>query len=512
MALNMSEKTKLASRIERGMTVIGTAIAQLYLASPNEQAPANNEILVVLSKLPPRTWKFTNIEGALLFVQDPSGNCYFRMYDLSSYEKRFEYELYDNMDYVRLSPNFHAFEMEDCVCGLNFSSSEVSTRFLGKVRNFQPKSDDSQAHVPQPKRTTVQSQPKSRPVASSFAADNNGKRQSQDEQREPYLKNGLIDARNIPSSWKKILRQAGIRKKDLKDPNMINIIRNALEQNGIAFDPPPLDFDDAEIRRHFSPEEQRAYETYKREMEQYNAEVARYEAEKAQYENFQETNDLLDRHVEQFKANNNLVDDAGQDRLRQSVMMFQQKNIQNLMPQAIQQYEQMQEPRMSVAMPKVPALPVIPKKRPAQAQERMQEQRVPQKSGVGNRVTNMFKKKKRATREPAKSKMVERPLPVPKASFFEEEEQAPALPPRQAEPKKETPKPKFLMDIALGTQQLKHTERPTSVLPDLSNLHDGKADGILDLLRKNLQAHREKLKEDESDGEASDFSDITDFD
>jgi hypothetical protein len=43
-------------------------------------------------------------------------------YDIAApHELRFEYELYEDIEYKALDVQFHAFEMDDCVGGFSFS-------------------------------------------------------------------------------------------------------------------------------------------------------------------------------------------------------------------------------------------------------------------------------------------------------------------------------------------------------------------------------------------------------
>ena len=42
------------------------------------------------------------------------------MYDLETFEKTFEFEIYEGFDYLVQSEYFHAFEMEDFMAGLSF--------------------------------------------------------------------------------------------------------------------------------------------------------------------------------------------------------------------------------------------------------------------------------------------------------------------------------------------------------------------------------------------------------
>ena len=56
--------------------------------------------------------------GAVVFVIDRSIDTFvFQIYDLTCFELRFEYELYEDIEYEELTKQFHAFEMEDCVAG-----------------------------------------------------------------------------------------------------------------------------------------------------------------------------------------------------------------------------------------------------------------------------------------------------------------------------------------------------------------------------------------------------------
>ena len=485
MSLSSEEKQQLAKRISKGIQVVCSSIAQLHLSSPDPSASLKSDptgIIQSLRKHGEKKWKFTNIEGALLLTRDKFGYCHFRIYDLDLYKLRFQYELYENMKYERLSDRCHAFEMESCVCGFSFSDNRVAEKFFERVQNNIIRTNTKAAPVkdllfsPGFSAPTVHvKRSDGRNLSVSGSSKSNG---SGPNEGNLFLQNGLLDPDNVPSEWKKILRKAGIRKRDLRNPKMQDLIKDTLAQYNISLDPPPLDMDDAEIRQHYSAEQLAAYEQYKRDLEAYQRDMERYEREMEEFEKQQAKQKKLDEMISKAEqkmsngyGNQNLT---GADRLRQSVLQFQGKELASVLPAALPalQAEEAMKPRMSVARPLVPALPPIPQKDASQRNP----------SAAASKQKDRAKKKQASA-----AKMIQ-----------------------GRSSKMVFAAPSFLADIKKNDFQLKHV----SVLPDLNTVAKGSKDGILNTLMERVRQQREALGEDDDDdyddGDDDDFSEISD--
>jgi hypothetical protein len=143
MSVSDATKTAISKKIGSTASVLASAVVRLYLASPNPKANRKdpNCILNTWRDLTDSAWKNTNIIGALVLVVDRVVDTYLlRIFDLDSLELRFEYELYEDIDYKELDKQFHAFEMDDCVAGLAFAMAEEAPKFLSKVNALKPSS------------------------------------------------------------------------------------------------------------------------------------------------------------------------------------------------------------------------------------------------------------------------------------------------------------------------------------------------------------------------------------
>lgn len=370
MALTMDEKQQLAQRIARGVQVVCSSIAQLHLGSPDpNMRPEEDETGIVTSLRAHgvNKWKFTNIEGALLLTKDASNVLHFRIYDLQQYRLRFQYELYENLDYSKLSDQFHTFEMENCMCGFSFSSVEVAEKFFKRVQAHKPNGMGSSLPQVPPRNQNrpiqqrpVETRPSPQPSYASKAFNGQQhapvKRGPPQQSNNMFLGNGMLDPNNVPTEWKKILKKAGLKKKDLKNPKMFQIIKETLEKHNIALDPPDtMDFDDARLKQYYTPKEIEEWKRYQREMDKWKIEKAKYERDLAEYERQQAQQQKL-----QAALQNSGQQGGGEDRIRASVAKFHGNDIANLRALIPQVQNAKQAPTMNVAHPAVPALPPIP--------------------------------------------------------------------------------------------------------------------------------------------------------
>jgi hypothetical protein len=148
MSLNKEELSKITKDFPTTTSVLANACVRLYLASPNpaivKLPPSKRPPGCILTSFPQLTnekWVFTGIAGVVLLVIDRSSNAVlFQIFDLDNkkHVKRFEYELYIDLEYQWVSELVHAFEIEECIAGFQFSSKDASKAFFPKVRNLIP--------------------------------------------------------------------------------------------------------------------------------------------------------------------------------------------------------------------------------------------------------------------------------------------------------------------------------------------------------------------------------------
>ncbi|CAK9010597.1 Wiskott-Aldrich syndrome protein homolog 1, partial [Durusdinium trenchii] len=343
MALTSRELRHLGRLLGDKKSVMASGVVQLYLASPDpvvlgekkskakkkeqERGIAAETIVEQFPKILENKgdWVFTRVVGALAFVVDRELETYlFQIFDLKGFVLRFQFELYEDIDYQELHQQFHAFELDHCVAGFNFAEPSVARTFYAKVNSLKPKSANTRAVVAvaavaaisrssrqllaetkdededgddldiiteegeeedgedqktsstfgaggfasffkrssgnakdkkpaKGKRSSGRMRPSffSKIVGGAgSAASSNTSSTAKSKKRStgPEIGNvtgvvrnnhialnadGTLDLSNIPSEWKSIFREAGIRKRDLKDPSMFAVIHDAMQSVGV---------------------------------------------------------------------------------------------------------------------------------------------------------------------------------------------------------------------------------------------------------------------------------------
>ncbi len=292
-------------------TVVASAIARLHLASPDPKALKRNEpgsVLRTFRNLSDDQWTFSNVVGALVYVIDRACDTFvFQIYDLQQYQLRFEYELYYDLEYSMLSAQFHCFEMEDACAGFCFADAQEARVFLSKVMALKP-STKSTAAGNLLKGAGGEEQKKAKggwklfggggkkgAAAAAESDDDDGIqigeiKMVQHNQHVGVKADGTFDMANLPPQWKQMFKEAGIRKKDLQDPEtaaqIMRTIQQQETQNGLAqmyaqdpqYEGVAAETIEAAVQ-DFSPEELQAYEQYQEDLRKYYAELEAYENE-----------------------------------------------------------------------------------------------------------------------------------------------------------------------------------------------------------------------------------------
>ena len=120
-------------------------LARLHLASPDprKMAARRKDPESILNQFPTLSnseWTYADVVGGLCLVIDREmQTVVFQIYNIDTSDIRFEYELYEDINYMQLNSRFHCFEMEDCVAGFHFSSEEVAEKFFSKVDALKPR-------------------------------------------------------------------------------------------------------------------------------------------------------------------------------------------------------------------------------------------------------------------------------------------------------------------------------------------------------------------------------------
>lgn len=242
MALSEREVRKLSQMLPPTSSIMATAIAKLLLTSPNPRVNRNDSSSIYASfpHLNSNDWSDTGVFGGLVLVVDRATEAVLlQIYDLDAMLKRFEFEIYYDMEYQSLDPSFHSFEMEECVAGLSFSSREIARKFLAKVRAMTPESSSrimgsSVSGTPgaseQKKKAGFFSSapPKQKPLQIS------GVTNVVHHQHVGVQGDGNLDLDTVSPEWRTLLKQAGVRKKDLKNPEVSRALIQSIQQSGYS--------------------------------------------------------------------------------------------------------------------------------------------------------------------------------------------------------------------------------------------------------------------------------------
>ena len=435
MSLTEAEKYELASRISKGTKVLCSGIAHMYLTSPNPKMDPRNDssgVVAALRKLKKGKWKDSMLEGALLLVRKKSGCVFLKLYDLALFDVKFQYELYENLEYLMLNDNFHAFEMEDYVSGFAFSDAKIAQKFYMKVQQYIPRpvfdapvaqheKSAGFSNMPRPMGDAAPSHPvgkaksvkstrsgrgfslkkafnrtlrrnKSKKTDTTSTMATNNQNHPQIPQQTPqvapkpvgfgnpnratlrigtakkqmpdlYTSQGLLDPDNVPKEWQYILRGAGIRKKDLRDPNMFEIIQDVLQQHDISVAPPDVE-DVADLEGVYNETQMEQYRQYQQEMDKYHEDQKRYEREMMEFRKAQEQ----ERKLQELMAKQKELEAQLQARERSEENLKRELARQRQSPMRPQapavNTSKRNLPRVSMARPALPALPPVPQRRP----------------------------------------------------------------------------------------------------------------------------------------------------
>jgi len=291
-SLTDAQRSTIAKKVGAKASVLSSAVVKLYLASPNPKANRKdpNCILNTWRDLTDSSWKNTHIMGGLVLVVDRQLDTYLlRIFDLDTYELRFEYELYEDIDYKELDKQFHAFEMDDCVAGLAFALAEEAPRFLSKVNAIKPTAKSNAVDALKGKKKEKSGGAglfgrKKKPTAPTKPMQVSAVTNVVHTQHIGINADGTFDLNNISPEWKALFRQAGIKKKDLTNPETAKAIAETIAATTgmrVVQTPAmvPQMTDDDMKTAGFTTDQIREYDEYQAALAKYEADLAAYEAE-----------------------------------------------------------------------------------------------------------------------------------------------------------------------------------------------------------------------------------------
>eukprot|EP01119_Soliformovum_irregulare_P007786 TRINITY_DN2026_c0_g1_i1.p1 TRINITY_DN2026_c0_g1~~TRINITY_DN2026_c0_g1_i1.p1 ORF type:complete len:447 (-),score=124.03 TRINITY_DN2026_c0_g1_i1:24-1247(-) len=214
--------------------------------------------------------------GAIVVCMDRSYDSYYlRLVDMNTLGVSFEQEFYSNFLYFSPKPYFHAFETNDTIAGLSFADQREAQQFFSSVITCKTKQPTAQhgGRVPPPPPSQGRPSPDIGSSESSKerkAREKRERAERKEKERQERLeaKNrrkgggaamviegptnvthvshigwdpvGGFAIRNIPQEWKRLFKDAGIKKSDLENPETAAFIYQTV-QSAIASGqlPPP---------------------------------------------------------------------------------------------------------------------------------------------------------------------------------------------------------------------------------------------------------------------------------
>lgn len=203
---------------------------------------------------------------------------------------------YEDIEYKSLDAQFHAFEMDDCVGGFSFCSKDEAPKFLSKVNALKPSSKnnavDALKGTKKEKKGLFGSKPKKKEISGPVVS---GVLNVVHTQHIGMNTDGSFDLDNISPEWKALFRQAGIKKKDLANPETAKAIVQTIaattgmkittlqnnQQNHAAKEAHNLNVTSDEAKQQYTPDQLREIEDYQAALKKYEDDLAAYEAEQS---------------------------------------------------------------------------------------------------------------------------------------------------------------------------------------------------------------------------------------
>ena len=140
------------------------------------------------------------------------------------------------MTYTAASEQFHTFEAQNCIVGLSFTDCNEANEFMAKVKSMLPSPNASSL---QPNHATPSAVAAASRKKSSFFSRLFNKSETPmaigmptdfvHKQHIGYDPDKGFQSTDIPAEWASIFKNAGIRRKDLQNPEIASVIYSTLQ-------------------------------------------------------------------------------------------------------------------------------------------------------------------------------------------------------------------------------------------------------------------------------------------
>jgi len=209
---------------------------------------------IYTSNLAGDSWLYSDLEGFLCFVLDYNIKTrYFVLFDPLTYERLFQFELYNNFEkeFQKLAEDFFCFEAGNGFIGIKFDDQKEASEFNGIVRKFNDFLVDNlfDANL---QSNNVYNFKKQEVIVSYLEIIKQKFSASENKFNEDYIEDGMeirkpkyLELLNniafdrekkefkigkLPQEFKDIFKNIGIKKSDIKDPKRaLNILKNVID-------------------------------------------------------------------------------------------------------------------------------------------------------------------------------------------------------------------------------------------------------------------------------------------
>ena len=206
---------------------------------------------------------------SVVFDRTPPASRHIKIFDMATYDIKFSQELHESlpphtshpqstvtrgllcltsaeccvcrcryMTYTPASEQFHTFEAQNCIVGLSFTDCNEANEFMAKVKSMLPSPQASSAPPSNPALAATSAASKDRKKGSFFSRLFNKSETPMaigmptdfvHKQHIGYDPDKGFQSTDIPAEWASIFKNAGIRRKDLQNPEIASVIYSTLQ-------------------------------------------------------------------------------------------------------------------------------------------------------------------------------------------------------------------------------------------------------------------------------------------
>eukprot|EP01017_Pseudomicrothorax_dubius_P005963 TRINITY_DN1162_c0_g1_i1.p1 TRINITY_DN1162_c0_g1~~TRINITY_DN1162_c0_g1_i1.p1 ORF type:complete len:389 (-),score=109.50 TRINITY_DN1162_c0_g1_i1:109-1185(-) len=215
MGIGLMSRTISQARFEKLEEVVGEkatilfcALVRLFTCGPND-----------------KSWIYSELAGGLCLVIDRSlgGICLLKLFDLNWNDLLMDFELYEDLhNYIKdANDSFFYFPIKGGMMGFSFANSNDSEHMKEVIQQYGPRTDEDNFQRQRMARSANLARKDSDITILSISKPFNFK-------HEAHIGRDYLDVDNLPKEFKRIIKNAGLTKKELKDEKMRNLVLDML--------------------------------------------------------------------------------------------------------------------------------------------------------------------------------------------------------------------------------------------------------------------------------------------